>query len=302
MYLIANKNLSRINTQITPPVSRRAPYLARDQRLQILTLHRAGLSNREIADQLEVTILQVRNMVRSGRAYPQPRTERSQLLSSAQVDELEAFVCSSRQTRQMSLLELALHSRRWSAGEHAIRNALRKRGDERRIPRSSLPLSENHRAVRIWWSEQHLNWREEWSRVFWCDETWINDGQIMSGYRGQDFDDTFVIDRYKKNNSWMCWGSFAGIERGPCIFWEREWGSKTSEGYSEHILPRIGNWFREKREETGHNYIFMHDNASVHKGRPAREFLIANGVESMPWPANSPDLNPIENVWSMMKY
>ena len=46
----------------------------------------------------------------------------------------------------------------------------------------------------------------------------------------------------------------------------------------------------------------MHDNASVHKRRPAREILDANEVETMPWPANSPDLNPIENVWSMMKY
>ncbi|KAI0994195.1 hypothetical protein K3495_g13987 [Podosphaera aphanis] len=119
--------------------------------------------------------------------------------------------------------------------------------------------------------------------------------------RGQDFDDSFVIDRYKKNNSWMFWGSFAGIERGPCVFWEREWGSMTSEGHSEHF-PRIGNWIRERREETGHDYISLHDNASVHKGSPAREFLDANGVESMPWPANSSDLNPIENVWSMMKY
>ncbi|KAI1001456.1 hypothetical protein K3495_g6743 [Podosphaera aphanis] len=106
----------------------------------------------------------------------------------------------------------------------------------------------------------------------------------------------------RKNNSWMFWGSFAGIERGPCVFWEREWGNITSEEYSEHILPRISKWIREKREETGQDYIFMHDNASVHKGRPAREVLDANGVESMPWPANSPDSNPIENVWSMMKY
>ena len=82
----------------------------------------------------------------------------------------------------MLFLELALHFRRWSAGEYAIWNPLRKRGYERRIPRSSPPLSENHRAVRIRWSEQHLNWRQEWSRVLWSDETWINDSRTMSGY------------------------------------------------------------------------------------------------------------------------
>lgn len=82
----------------------------------------------------------------------------------------------------MSFLELALHFRRWSAGEYAIRNALRKRGYERRLPRSCPPLSENHRAVRMMWSEHHLNWRQEWSRVLWSDETWIDDGRIMSGY------------------------------------------------------------------------------------------------------------------------
>ena len=82
----------------------------------------------------------------------------------------------------MSFLELALHFRRWSAGEYAIRNALRKRGYERRLPRSSPPLSENHRAVRVSWSEQHLNWHREWSQVLWSDETWINDCRIMSGY------------------------------------------------------------------------------------------------------------------------
>ncbi|KAI0993898.1 hypothetical protein K3495_g14286 [Podosphaera aphanis] len=61
----------------------------------------------------------------------------------------------------MSFLELGLYFRRWSVGEYAIRNTLRKRGYERRLPRSSPPLSENHRAVRIWWNEQHLNCRQE---------------------------------------------------------------------------------------------------------------------------------------------
>ncbi|KAI1001156.1 hypothetical protein K3495_g7043 [Podosphaera aphanis] len=272
-----------MDNKISPTVRRRAPFLSRDQRIQILALQRAGISNREIADQIGVTITQDQGAVRFGRVSPQPRTGRPPSLSSAQVDEMETFVCSCREIRQMSFLELALHFRR-------------------RCPR----LSENHRSVRLLWAEQHLSWRQEWSQVLWSDETWINDDRIMSGHvtrkRGEEFDDTCVVDQYKKNNSWMFWGSFAGVERGPCIFWERDRGNMPSEKYALRILLLVVDWTRAKSEEIGRQVYFMHENAAVQKGCPTREYLHANGVESIPWPANSPDLNPIENVWSMMKY
>ncbi|KAI0993050.1 hypothetical protein K3495_g15134 [Podosphaera aphanis] len=206
----------------------------------------------------------------------------------------------------MSFLELALHFRQWGIGEFAIRNALRKRGYERRLIRRCPPLTEKHRSLRLFWAEQHLSWRQEWSQVLWSDETWINDDRTMSGHvtmkRGKEFDDTCVVDRYKKNNSWMFRGSFAGVERGPCIFWERDWGNMTFEKYALPILPLVVDWTRAKSEVIGRQVYSMHENAAVQKGRPAREYLYANGVESIPWPANSPDINPIENVWNMMKY
>ena len=64
---------------------------------------------------------------------------------------------------------------------------------------------------------------------------------------------------------------------------------------------KVVDWLRSKRDETGCSYLFMHDNAPVHRAPPARCYLEAHGIELMLWPAYSPDLNPIEHVWSMMR-
>ena len=46
---------------------------------------------------------------------------------------------------------------------------------------------------------------------------------------------------------------------------------------------------------------FMQDNASPHKAAFTRESLRVKNIEPINWPPYSPDLNPIEAVWSEMK-
>jgi len=94
----------------------------------------------------------------------------------------------------------------------------------------------------------------------------------------------------------MFWGSFSGNRKGPAIFWEKDWGTISSETYIAHTVPMIHGWIRMNP-----HLLFMQDNASSHSSAQTTQELRERGVNLIFWPAYSPDLNPIETLWNKMK-
>ena len=49
------------------------------------------------------------------------------------------------------------------------------------------------------------------------------------------------------------------------------------------------------------NAVLMHDGAPCHRAREVERYLEGCGLEVLPWPGNSPDMNPIEGIWKLLK-
>ena len=169
-----------------------------------------------------------------------------------------------------------------------------------RRPNVGQVLTARHRAARLQWAQRHFRWgRQQWARVLFSYESRFNishhNGRIRVFRRkGERFADNCLIQRDRfGGGSVMVWGGIMGRRKTNVIVVQ---GNLNAQGYINQILQPEAVPFLQRRAPA----ILIHDNARPHVARICRQFLNRNNVNVLPWPAVSPDMNPIEHIWDYL--
>ena len=158
----------------------------------------------------------------------------------------------------------------------------------------------NKRKQRVW-SKERLNWSvEQWAKVIWSDEANFQvvnrKGRIyVKRFATEKYSDRFLQHRRQGGGGSVgIWGCFSHKGIGFCELYEGRINQYTYKNTLETCLvPSIRHLYSRSKQ-----FIFQQDGALAHTAHSIKEYFLKKKFNVMPWCPRSPDLNPIENIWS----
>ncbi|GFU27495.1 transposable element Tcb1 transposase [Trichonephila clavipes] len=158
---------------------------------------------------------------------------------------------------------------------------------------------QSHRRLHSKWFDERRMCVAEWNEVVFTDESRIclqhHDGRIrVWRHREERMLNSCVIHRPTgPEPGIMVWG---GIGYHSCTPLVHIAGTLNNQPYISEVSEPVVLPYLQGLATT----IFQQDNVRPHVARIVEMFFVNHQIVLLPWPARSPDLSPIENMWSMV--
>ena len=281
--------------------------LTSEERAQIIALHENGCSYKEIARKgygSHTTVSRIVRKYKTESTYkPSARHGRPKLSTTRSDRQLVRLSLQDRTASSHSLRQ------QWQksgvqASSRTVRRRLLKAGLRSRRPVKKPLLSKKNISDRLKFCRKYKHWTaHDWSRVIFSDESpfscFGNQGSIRVRRRkGERYKQECTVPTMKHPETVHVWGCFSMrgvgalkvLPKGTAM--NTKWYIETLEN---ELIPTSHCQFPEDP------FVFQDDGAPCHRAKAVKEWLCENDITCLyPWPGNSPDLNPIENIWAVV--